>query len=130
MEKPPPWKLMRAGRGGGGFVCLPGQTGFDGAVKKYSWIDPGALLTVDGIAIPRLGLGGSGQERYRSSIESRCARMRYRCALFLRAERDGEDDVDATLYYEEFFCTNGRTIDDSYWCYMVEWCNLLVTGPD
>lgn len=72
-------------------------------MKKYSWIDPGALLTVDGRAIPTLGPGGSGHERYRSSMESRWASMRYRCALFLRAERDGEGDMDAILYCNEMF---------------------------
>lgn len=45
-----------------------------------------------------LGPGGSGQERYRSSRESRLESMRYRWALLLRAQRDGGGGVDAMCY--------------------------------
>lgn len=50
------------------------------------------------MAISTLGPGGSGQERYRSSRESRLESMRYRWALLLRAERDGGGGVDAIFY--------------------------------
>ena len=89
---------MSTGRGGSFWVCLRGQRGFDGAVKKYSWINPGVLLTFEGMAISTLGRGGSGQERYRSSRERRFKGMRYRWALLLRAERDGGGELYSILY--------------------------------
>lgn len=68
------------------------------------------------MAISTLGLGGSGQERYRSSRENRLESMRYRWALLLRVERDGGGGVDAIFYSGGHFLS----------CIMAE--QLLICG--